>query len=133
MRSIAELTAEPMLIDWAEMRAQDAYWARRFWQERSWRPECDYEDYAPAYCVGYVGFAQYGGDFADAEHSLCANWLRIKGDSRLGWDEAAAAIRAAWDRMAGLQRRRRRAANDPGFAVRPAAQAAAQPEAALAG
>src|SRR5690348_9430716 len=133
MPSTAEPTAEPMPIDWAEMRAQDAYWARRFWQERSWRPGCDYEDYAPAYCVGYAGFAQYGGEFADAQHSLCANWVRIKGDSRLVGDEAAPAIRSAWDRMASLQRRRRPAANDAGFAGAPAVDASAQPELALAG
>ena len=65
------------------------------------RAELDYEDYAPAYCVGYCGFAQYGGAFEDADKSLCANWVRIKGDSRLSIDEAMQAIRAAWDHAAG--------------------------------
>lgn len=63
-----------------------------------YRSECSYEeDYASAYCVGYIGQAQYGGTFEDAEKSLCANWVRIKGDSRLTVDEAMRAIRAAWD------------------------------------
>ena len=39
----------------------------------------------------------HGGRFEDAEKSLCANWLRIKGDSRLEVEEALQAIRAAWD------------------------------------
>jgi len=71
-----------------------------YWGEAYYRRECEYEDYAPAYCCGYIGYAQYGGCFEDAEKSLCANWFRIKGDSRLTVDEAMQAIRAAWDHAA---------------------------------
>jgi hypothetical protein len=88
--------ARPTLVD---ALREDAHWQRFYWQERYWRPEFSYEEYAPAYCVGYVGFAQYGGSFEDAERSLVANWLRIRGDSRLGMDDAAMAMRAAWRRM----------------------------------
>jgi hypothetical protein len=77
-------------------QVHEAYWQTVYWGESYYRREYDYEDYAPAYCVGYIGYAQYGGDFADAEKSLCANWLRVKGTSRLGLDEAMQAIRAAW-------------------------------------
>lgn len=82
---------------------EDAYWRRAFWRERYYSASAgfDYEDYAPAYCVGYIGYAQYGGEYDDAERSLWANWERIKGDSRLSMDEARLAMRAAWDRMAG--------------------------------
>lgn len=76
---------------------EDGYWQSVFWSQPYFRGECSYEDYAPAYCVGYIGYAQYGGRFADAEKCLCANWLRIKGDSRLSLEEALQAIRAAWD------------------------------------
>ena len=79
---------------------QDAYWQQAFRRERYYSPQLDYEDYAPAYCVGYTGFAQYGGSFEEAERSLVANWVRIKGDSRLPLDDARLAMRAAWDRMA---------------------------------
>lgn len=83
-----------------DARAEDAFWSRVFRRERYYSPGLDYEDYAPAYCVGYIGYAQYGGDFDDAEKSLCANWMRIRGDSRLSLDDARLAMRAAWDRMA---------------------------------
>lgn len=79
---------------------EDAYWQSVFWGEPYYRGECSYEDYAPAYCVGYIGYAQYGGQYGDAEKSLCANWLRIKGDSRLNLEEALQAIRAAWQHAA---------------------------------
>lgn len=80
---------------------EDAYWQGVFWGEPYYRSDCCYDDYAPAYCVGYIGFAQYGGRFEEAEKSLWANWLRIKGDSRLTLEEALQAIRAAWDRASG--------------------------------
>lgn len=83
-----------------DARCQDDYWSAAYHGEHYFRPGCDYEDYAPAYCVGYVGFAQYGGEYEQAERSLCANWERIKGASRLTMEEAKAAIRAAWDRLA---------------------------------
>ena len=80
---------------------EDAYWQSRYFGESYYRSDCSYEeDYAPAYCAGYIGFAQYGGRFEDAEKSLCANWVRIKGDSRLTIDEAMQAMRAAWQHAA---------------------------------
>lgn len=82
---------------------EDAYWQSVYWAQPSYRSELDYDDYAPAYCVGYIGYAQYGGRFEDAEKSLCANWVRIKGDSRLEIDEAMLAIRAAWEHAAQAQ------------------------------
>jgi hypothetical protein len=80
-------------------QVEDLYWSENYWKEAYFRPDYDYEDYAPAYCVGYSGCAQYGGCFEDAEKSLCANFVRIKGDSRLSWDEAREPIRAAWRRI----------------------------------
>jgi hypothetical protein len=97
-------------------RDEDAHWERTHSHERYFKPGMDYEDYAPAYCVGYIGFAQYGGPFEDAERSLCANWERIKGDSRLSLDDALLAIRAAWDRMAA-QTQRTRQADPPSVVV----------------
>ncbi len=80
---------------------EDAYWKRAYRAQPYHRPECGYEeDYASAYCVGYIGYGQYGGSFDDAEKSLCANWIRIRGDSRLTVDEAMQAIRAAWEHAA---------------------------------
>jgi hypothetical protein len=81
-------------------RLEDAYWQSMYWGESYYRAELTYDDYAPAYCVGYIGYAQYGGCCDEAEKSLCANWLRIKGDSRLVLDEALQAIRAAWKHAA---------------------------------
>ncbi len=80
-------------------QVEDLYWAHNYWKQPYFRADYDYEDYAPAYCVGYSGCAQYGGRFEDAEKSLCANFVRIKGDSRLTWEEAIEPIRSAWARL----------------------------------
>jgi hypothetical protein len=95
------LAAEPQGAAQLQFSAQaeDLYWARNYWKQPYFRPDYDYEDYAPAYCVGYSGCAQYGGRFEDAEKSLCANFVRIKGDSRLTWEEAIEPIRSAWARL----------------------------------
>ena len=79
---------------------EDAYWQGVYRAQPHYRAGSSYDDYAPAYCVGYIGFAQYGGRYEDAEKSLIANWVRIKGDSRLDIDAAMQAIRAAWDHAA---------------------------------
>jgi len=86
-------------VQLAEAWREDEYWQRAFRRERYFDAGFDYEDYAPAYCVGYAGHAQYGGSFEEAERSLCANWERIKGDSRLALAQALPAMRAAWERM----------------------------------
>ncbi len=79
--------------------AEEMYWEQEYFRQHYYSPGLDYEDYAPAYCVGYIGYAQYGGSFDDAEKSLLSNWMRIKGDSRVTTDQAMQAVRAAWTRM----------------------------------
>jgi hypothetical protein len=102
-----------------DVQQQDAYWERAHAKENYFRPGLSWDDYAPAYCVGYTGQMQYGGSFEDAEKSLISNWVRIKGDSRLSLDEAQMAIRAAWDRLA--------LRHAPQAAKQPARRRAAQP------
>lgn len=82
-----------------EVLTEDEHWRIAYAFEDYVATGRDYEDYAPAYCVGYAGFAQYGGAFEDSERSLWANWERIRGDSRLTLEEALPAMRAAWDRV----------------------------------
>lgn len=89
-------------VSFDEARKHDEFWRKQHAYEGYFRAGLDYEDYAPAYCAGYIGHAQYGGNYDDAEKSLLSNWMRIKGDSRLELDEARLAMRAAWDRSAAL-------------------------------
>lgn len=98
------LAAEPQAAVLRQNSApvEDLYWAGNYWKEPYFRADYDYEDYAPAYCVGYSGYVQYGGRWEDAEKSLVANFVRIKGDSRLTWEEALEPIRSAWSRVQSM-------------------------------
>jgi len=79
---------------------EDAYWQREFTNEPYYRPELSYDDYSPAYRVGYTAPLRRQGSFAALEQALQQDWKQVKGRSRLTWTEAREATRAAWDRVA---------------------------------
>jgi uncharacterized protein (TIGR02284 family) len=57
-----------------------------------------FEDYRPAYELGWASYATYGGEFDAADRVLANDWEVRKGVSSLSWDEARPASRAAWQR-----------------------------------
>lgn len=79
---------------------EDAYWQREFTKQPYYRPELSYDDYSPAYRVGYTAPLRRPGSFASLEQDLQQDWKRVKGPSRLTWPEAREATRAAWERVA---------------------------------
>ena len=89
-------TAAPRLIN---PTAEDAHWRGCFRSEPYYRDGLGYDDYGPAYRVGYTGPLRREGSFADLEEALHRDWQAVKGRSRLQWPEARAAARAAWERV----------------------------------
>lgn len=85
-------TAAPVINPTAE----DAHWRGAFRHEPYYKPDCSYDDYGPAYRVGYTGPLRREGSFEALEPLLREDWDRVKGRSRLSWDEARPAIHAAW-------------------------------------
>ena len=79
---------------------EDAYWQREFTKQPYYRPEMSYDDYSPAYRVGYTGPLRREGSFEALEIDLHHDWKQVKGQSRLTWSEAREATRAAWERVA---------------------------------
>lgn len=78
--------------------AEEAYWRHAFKNEPYYKADLSYEDYSPAYRVGYTGPVRREGDFQSLEDTLQQDFQRIRGRSRLNWSEARQATRAAWDR-----------------------------------
>lgn len=78
--------------------AEDAHWRSAFQNEAYAKSGTSYDDYAPAYRMGYTGAASHHGDFATAESMLASQWESVKGSSKLTWLEAKEAVRAAWHR-----------------------------------
>lgn len=81
--------------------AEEAYW-RENHPRQSFASGTDYEAYAPAYRVGYLGYQRYSkeGDFDSLEERLRADYEAERRDD-LQWDAARPAARAAWDRVHG--------------------------------
>lgn len=78
---------------------EDAHWRSAYQHESYVQPGFSYDDYAPAYRLGYTGAAAHNEDFSVAEPSLSSQWDSAKGSSRLTWPEAKDAARAAWNRI----------------------------------
>jgi len=78
--------------------AEDSYWRDAYRREPYYRREFTYEDYGPAYRVGYTAPVRREGEFEELEPQLRQDFDRVRGRSRLRWDEAREATRAAWRR-----------------------------------
>ncbi len=89
-----ELAAPPAINPTAE----EAYWREAYRSEPYYRSEFTYEDYGPAYRVGYTGPVRRNGEFEQLEGELRNDFDRVRGKSRLRWEEAREATRAAWRR-----------------------------------
>lgn len=77
---------------------EDAYWRDNYDKESYYDRTRTYDDYGPAYELGWSGRAQRGADFAAAEPALASEWNDRRGTSGLEWSQARPAAEAAWDR-----------------------------------
>lgn len=78
---------------------EDAYW-RENHARQPYANGRGYEDYAPAYRVGYEGYAEYGVNgrsFEESEERLRQDYE--KRNAKLPWNEVRPASRAAWSRF----------------------------------
>lgn len=74
------------------------YWREAYTRELYFEDGRTFEDYAPAYELGWTGYSSYGGEFNTADRVLANDWTVQKGVSTLSWEEARPACRAAWQR-----------------------------------
>src|SRR5437868_832607 len=86
--------------DWTQ---EDAYWRKQHSNQPYADQNRSYDDYAPAYRIGFEGAVKHAGrDYAEVEDSLATDWEEAKPGSALPWDTVRPAVRAAWDRLAGV-------------------------------
>ena len=78
--------------------AEIDYWRERYAAEPYYEAGRNYEDYRPAYEIGWSARAVSEVDFDTLEPSLAAEWNARRGTSSLEWEQARPATRAAWDR-----------------------------------
>jgi hypothetical protein len=78
---------------------EELYWREHFASEPYYDANFSFEDYLPAWRVGWEGRGRHAGrKFDDIEQDLKAEFHWNRGESRLLWDQARAAARAAFER-----------------------------------
>lgn len=77
---------------------EDAYWREKHTQEPYYSDAYTYDDYAPAYRAGYQSRMEGHTDWSYAKTEWERRWDAEHAHSRLDWNNAQPAIKAAWDR-----------------------------------
>jgi hypothetical protein len=73
------------------------HWRKRFSDESYYQDGMQYEDYAPAYQLAAARRAEFEDrHFDDMRDQLAAEYPKVRGTSRLDWDQAEPAARASW-------------------------------------
>jgi uncharacterized protein (TIGR02284 family) len=74
------------------------YWREAYSNEPYYQSGRSFEDYGPAYELGWISYSVYGGDFDAANRVMANDWQLRKGVSAMSWDKARPAARAGWQR-----------------------------------
>lgn len=82
---------------------EDAYWREHHSSQPYYTQDYTFDDYAGAYRTGYEGWGRHGASgrtFDDLEPEFRSEYERNWGSkSRVKWDQARNAARAAWERV----------------------------------
>ncbi len=78
---------------------QDSFWHNHYHLEPYYVNGRGYDQYRPAYELGWTAAEKYPGDFASVTPLLEAQWGRVSGASLLDWRQVAGAAHAAWARV----------------------------------
>ena len=79
--------------------AEDAYWRESYLNEPYYEGGRQYEEYRPAYAMGWTSAATYPGEFDAYDAEMQTRWQNERGNSSLDWNTARIPARAAWDRV----------------------------------
>jgi uncharacterized protein (TIGR02284 family) len=78
--------------------AERAYWENAYDREPYYETGRSYDDYGPAYELGWSSRSATVDEFASVEPSLAREWEARRGASSLDWERARPASHAAWER-----------------------------------
>ena len=79
---------------------EEKYWRNAYTNEPYYDTEYGFDDYMPAYRLGGAAGARYGDTpFEAFEDDLAQEYRDARGNSRLDWEQAHPAVRAAWTRV----------------------------------
>lgn len=78
---------------------QDKFWHNHYHLEPYYVNGRGYDQYRPAYELGWKAAMQYPGDLASVLPMLEEQWPARSGVSLLSWRQVSSAVKAAWERM----------------------------------
>jgi hypothetical protein len=78
--------------------AEEAYWQRRYRDEPYYESEYAFDDYGPAYKMGWQLYSPKVS-FEAAEKAMSDQWAEERNSSRLDWTKARKAAAASWERV----------------------------------
>lgn len=79
---------------------EDGYWRENYTSRPYVRDNASYDEYQPAYRMGWESRQKYSDrKFDDVESDLQRDWQSSRGNSRLEWNDAREAARDAWHRV----------------------------------
>jgi hypothetical protein len=82
---------------------EEAYWREQHAKQPYAGEKYTYEHYAPAYRTGIQGALKHAGkEYEEIEDDLALDYEKHRAGSGIPWDEARPAVRAAWDKLAGV-------------------------------
>ena len=84
--------------------AEEAWWRENYTREPYYENSRSFDDYAPAYRLGFLSRNRTAGTFEERESDLQSQWNTSKERSTLSWPQARVATRAAWDRAGRYER-----------------------------
>ena len=89
--------------------SEERYWESHFRDEPYYESERSFEDYGPAYRMGWEHYVP-GKSFESSETVLMDIWSQEKISSHFPWERARHAAKASWDRV---ERRNRESGPGP--------------------
>ncbi|WP_206860745.1 hypothetical protein [Lysobacter changpingensis] len=85
------------VVEAVDIDEEISYWMRHY---RNYVPRFRSEDYLPALKLGLDAYLRgHGQDFDDMADNLQLCYVRVRGNSRLDWNEALPVAMAAWTRL----------------------------------
>jgi uncharacterized protein (TIGR02284 family) len=82
----------------ANPTVEDAYWRDAYNREPYYVQGRSYDQYRPAYELGWSSVGRYEGDFDAIEPRLADDWRARHAADGLAWTDVRSATRAAWER-----------------------------------
>ncbi|MEO5916267.1 MAG: hypothetical protein ABIS50_18660 [Luteolibacter sp.] len=83
--------------------AEEAYWQRRYRDEPYYESEYTFDDYGPAYKMGWQLYSPHVS-FDASEKAMSDDWGKGRGVSKLDWPKARHAAKASWEKVHSSQK-----------------------------